>query len=63
MKIGVSSYSFGRYRRATGASLLDVCRKAKEMGFDAIESRKPKSCAHFATSWGLKSVPIPSAPI
>ena len=37
MKIGVSSYSFGRYRRATGASLFDVCRKAKEIGFDAIE--------------------------
>ena len=37
MKVGVSSYSFGRYRRATGASLLDVCRKAKEIGFDAIE--------------------------
>ena len=37
MKVGVSSYSFGRYRRATGASLFDVCRKAKEIGFDAIE--------------------------
>ena len=37
MKVGVSSYSFGRYRRATGASLMDVCSKAKEIGFDAIE--------------------------
>ena len=41
MKVGVSSYSFGRYRRATGASLMDVCRKAKEIGFDAIVTSDP----------------------
>ncbi len=37
MKIGVSSYSFSRYRAATGATLSDICRKAHEIGFDAIE--------------------------
>lgn len=37
MKIGVSSYSFRRYRNSTGATLSDVCRKAREIGFDAIE--------------------------
>ena len=37
MKIGVSSYSFRRYRNASGATLFDVCRKAREIGFDAIE--------------------------
>ena len=37
MKLGVSSYSFRRYRNATGATLFDVCRKAKEIGFEAIE--------------------------
>ena len=37
MKIGVSSYSFARYRNTGGATLFDVCRKAREIGFDAIE--------------------------
>lgn len=37
MKIGVSSYSFQRYRQATGATLLDICNIAKEIGYDGIE--------------------------
>ncbi len=37
MKIGVSSYSFSQYMNTTGASLIDVCDKAKELGFDGIE--------------------------
>ena len=37
MKIGVSSYSFAKYMKATGASYLEICDKAKEMGYDAIE--------------------------
>lgn len=37
MKVGVSSYSFGKYAAATGASLFDLCDKAKEIGFDGIE--------------------------
>lgn len=37
MKIGVSSYSFSAYRGSTGASYVDLCVKAKELGFDGIE--------------------------
>ncbi len=37
MKIGVSSYSFSKYRRESGCSYVDLCRIAKEIGFDAIE--------------------------
>ena len=37
MKIGVSSYSFGKHLIVTKCSYLDICDKAKEMGFDAIE--------------------------
>ena len=37
MKIGISSYSFAAYRKATGASYFDICDKACELGFDGIE--------------------------
>ena len=37
MKIGVSSYSFAKYMKQTGATYFDICDKAKELGFDAIE--------------------------
>ena len=37
MKIGVSSYSFSKYMRATGANYLKICDIAKEMGFEGIE--------------------------
>lgn len=37
MKIGVSSYSFRKYQKATGCSYIDLCDKAKELGFDGIE--------------------------
>ena len=37
MKIGVSSYSFSKYMKASGCNYLDICDLAKEMGFDGIE--------------------------
>lgn len=37
MKISVSSYSFQQYIRAGKMTQLDCVKKAKEMGFDAIE--------------------------
>lgn len=37
MRIGVSSYSFSKYMRATGADYFTVCDLAKKMGYDAIE--------------------------
>ena len=37
MKISVSSYSFAQYTRAGKMTMQDCVRKAKEMGFDAIE--------------------------
>ena len=37
MKIGVSSYSFSKYMRQTGADYFAVCDLAKKTGYDAIE--------------------------
>ena len=37
MKIGVSSYSFGKYIHASGADYCAVCDLAKKIGYDAIE--------------------------
>ena len=37
MKIGVSSYSFSSYMKATDCNYLDICNIAKEIGFDGIE--------------------------
>ena len=37
MKIGVSSYSFNKHRRQSGCTYIEMCRMAKDMGFDAIE--------------------------
>ena len=37
MKTCVSSYSFNKYLTDTKCSYLEICDKAKEMGFDAIE--------------------------
>ncbi|MBR6737564.1 MAG: sugar phosphate isomerase/epimerase [Clostridia bacterium] len=37
MKIGVTSYSFNNYVNQTGANLLSLCDKAKELGFDYID--------------------------
>ncbi len=37
MKISVSSYSFSAYQRKTGCGYEDICRLAKEMGYDGIE--------------------------
>ncbi|MBE6589581.1 MAG: sugar phosphate isomerase/epimerase [Ruminococcaceae bacterium] len=37
MKIGISSYSFSKHMRDTGCDLFEVCRLAREIGYDAIE--------------------------
>ena len=37
MKIGVSSYSFSKYMKATGCNYIDICNLAKEIGYDGIE--------------------------
>lgn len=37
MKLGVSSYSFQRYMKHVGATYLDICKLAREIGFDGIE--------------------------
>ncbi len=37
MKIGVSSYSFDKYMKATGANYIDICDIAKKIGYDGIE--------------------------
>lgn len=37
MKIGVSSYSFWKYKEKTGASYEDISTLAKDMGYDGIE--------------------------
>ena len=37
MKIGVSSYSFSKYMRETGANYFQICDIAREMGFEGIE--------------------------
>ncbi len=37
MEIGVSSYSFGKYRKNTGCDLFKVCELAKQIGFSGIE--------------------------
>ena len=37
MKIGVSSYSFEKHIKKTGANYIDICNIAKEYGFDGIE--------------------------
>ena len=37
MKTSVSSYSFRKYFNETKCNYIEICDKAKEMGFDAIE--------------------------
>lgn len=55
MKIGVSSYSFNKYVAATGASLFDLCDKAKEIGFDGIEFTDIKTEDPVATAKALRA--------
>lgn len=47
MKIGVSSYSFAKHIEKTGCDYIEICRIAKEIGFDGIEfiDLKPKAGA------------------
>jgi len=46
MKLGVSSYSFAAYMKATGCDYLAICDIAKEIGYDAIEfiDLEPEVC-------------------
>ncbi len=44
MKFSVSSYSFSAYRRKTKCSYLDICRLAKELGFEGIEFTELDPC-------------------
>ncbi len=37
MKLGVSSYSFAKYIAQTKCDYIEICNKAKEMGFEGIE--------------------------
>lgn len=37
MKIGVSSYSFTKYMKASGCDYLKICDLAREIGYDGIE--------------------------
>ena len=37
MKLGISSYSFAKHVKSTGCDLFEVCRLAREIGFEAIE--------------------------
>lgn len=44
MKISVSSYSFSTYQRKTGCSYEEICRIAKEMGYEGIEFTEISPC-------------------
>ena len=55
MKIGVSSYSFSKYVAATGASLIDLCDKAKAIGFDGIEFTDIKTEDPVSTAKELRA--------
>ena len=37
MKLGISSYSFNQYIEKTGADYLEICDRAKRIGYDGIE--------------------------
>ncbi|MBQ9785660.1 MAG: sugar phosphate isomerase/epimerase [Clostridia bacterium] len=54
MKIGVSSYSFAKYQRATGCDLFEIARLAKKIGFDAIEFIKIDTEDPIATARELR---------
>ena len=55
MKIGVSSYSFKKYIEATKCDYIEVCDKAKEMGFDGIEFIDLDSKAFNITDDAMKT--------
>lgn len=55
MKIGVSSYSFKKYIAATKCDYLEVCDRAKEMGFDGIEFIDLDNAAFGITNAPLKT--------
>ena len=44
MKISVSTYSFSAYQKKTGCSYEEICRLAKEMGYDGIEFTEISPC-------------------
>jgi sugar phosphate isomerase/epimerase len=53
MKIGVSSYSFSKHLAATQCGYIEMCNKAKEMGFDGIEF-----IGLVNEKWGITGDPI-----
>lgn len=55
MKIGVSSYSFNRYIISTGCDYIEICNKAKEMGFDGIEFTELDSKHYNITTDPIKT--------
>ena len=54
MKIGVSSYSFSRYMRETGANYFKICDHAKEIGFDGVFSLETLPSAKLPDSLFLE---------
>ena len=48
MKIGVSSYSFSRLMKEKGMTYIEVCDKARELGFEGIEfsGMEPEKYSH-----------------
>ena len=53
MKIGVSSYSFSKHLAATKCGYIEICNKAKEMGYDGIEF-----VGLVNDKWGIEGDPI-----
>ncbi len=54
MKLGVSSYSFEKYRKETGCDYFEIARLAKEIGFEAIEFFKLEVSDPVATAHELR---------
>lgn len=55
MKIGVSTYSFEKYKKATGCDLFEICKRAKEIGFEAIEFTPINTDDPIATAKELRA--------
>jgi sugar phosphate isomerase/epimerase len=55
MKLGVSSYSFSKHIKETGCDLFEVCRLAKEIGFEAIEFTNINTPDPIATAKELRA--------
>ncbi len=55
MKIGISTYSFEKYKKETGCDLFEICRLTREIGFDAIEFTKIDTPDPVATAKELRA--------